>query len=268
MADPEAEARRLFAFLGEDLGPEVLDFDPADHAATERYRWFTAQRREPRAARRPPSTARGWAPAARSLDPVLRTLLRRAPWRRCCASSATWTSSAASMSGRAAAARRLPAPGPRAQRPAALRTHPGRGGAHAPGPRRHRARRRRPRRLAGGRCARPPRRLRDADVVHVQWKLADWDPRLGGLPRLEVLRALAAAAARRDHARRLPASGPLASAALADRPRAATPRRMRPPAWSSTPRMSGSAWRASCPRAARLEVVPHFVEERDRPARP
>ena len=30
-------------------------------------------------------------------------------------------------------------------------------------------------------------RLRDADVVHIQWKLADWDPRLGGLPRLEVL---------------------------------------------------------------------------------
>ncbi len=31
------------------------------------------------------------------------------------------------------------------------------------------------------------RRLRDSDVVHVQWKLADWDPRFGGLPRLEVL---------------------------------------------------------------------------------
>jgi glycosyltransferase involved in cell wall biosynthesis len=30
-------------------------------------------------------------------------------------------------------------------------------------------------------------RLHEADVVHVQWKLADWDPRLGGLPRLEVL---------------------------------------------------------------------------------
>ena len=31
-------------------------------------------------------------------------------------------------------------------------------------------------------------RLRDADVAHVQWKLADWGPRSGGLPRLEVLR--------------------------------------------------------------------------------
>jgi glycosyltransferase involved in cell wall biosynthesis len=30
-------------------------------------------------------------------------------------------------------------------------------------------------------------KLRDASVVHVQWKLADWDPRLGGIPRLEVL---------------------------------------------------------------------------------
>ena len=34
------------------------------------------------------------------------------------------------------------------------------------------------------------RQLRDADVVHVQWKLADWGPRLGGIPRLEsVLRS-------------------------------------------------------------------------------
>ena len=34
-------------------------------------------------------------------------------------------------------------------------------------------------------------RLADADVVHLQWKLADWDPRLGGIPRMEVaLRAL------------------------------------------------------------------------------
>jgi glycosyltransferase involved in cell wall biosynthesis len=31
------------------------------------------------------------------------------------------------------------------------------------------------------------RRLRDADVVHVQWKLADWDPRSGGIPRIEVV---------------------------------------------------------------------------------
>lgn len=32
------------------------------------------------------------------------------------------------------------------------------------------------------------RRLRDADVVHLQWKLADWDPRVGGMPRFEMVR--------------------------------------------------------------------------------
>jgi glycosyltransferase involved in cell wall biosynthesis len=31
------------------------------------------------------------------------------------------------------------------------------------------------------------RRLAGADVVHVQWKLADWDPRWGGIPRTEVV---------------------------------------------------------------------------------
>ena len=31
-------------------------------------------------------------------------------------------------------------------------------------------------------------RLQGADVAHVQWKLADWGPRSGGLSRLEVLR--------------------------------------------------------------------------------
>jgi len=30
------------------------------------------------------------------------------------------------------------------------------------------------------------RRLNDVDVVHVQWKVADWNPRLGGIPRLEL----------------------------------------------------------------------------------
>jgi glycosyltransferase involved in cell wall biosynthesis len=31
------------------------------------------------------------------------------------------------------------------------------------------------------------RRLLDCDVVHLQWKLADWDPRMGGIPRMEVV---------------------------------------------------------------------------------
>ncbi len=30
-------------------------------------------------------------------------------------------------------------------------------------------------------------RLRACDVVHLQWKLADWDPRTGGIPRTEVV---------------------------------------------------------------------------------
>lgn len=34
---------------------------------------------------------------------------------------------------------------------------------------------------------RAARQLRDADVVHLQWKLADWDPRWGGIPRMEVV---------------------------------------------------------------------------------
>ncbi|MFV2061886.1 MAG: glycosyltransferase family 4 protein [Chloroflexota bacterium] len=34
---------------------------------------------------------------------------------------------------------------------------------------------------------RTARRLHRADVVHLQWKLADWDPRWGGIPRMEVV---------------------------------------------------------------------------------
>ena len=38
---------------------------------------------------------------------------------------------------------------------------------------------------------RAARRLRQVDVVHIQWKVADWNPRLGGIPRLElVLRSM------------------------------------------------------------------------------
>lgn len=46
---------------------------------------------------------------------------------------------------------------------------------------------------AGGRggswrdLRRAARELRDCDVVHVQWKLADWAPRTGGIPRTELL---------------------------------------------------------------------------------
>ena len=89
VADPEAEARRLFDFLGEAWQPEVLDFDPAEHTATERYRWFTAQRREAGGETATIYRSRVGAGGA-SLDPVLRTLLRRGAMAPCCASSGTW----------------------------------------------------------------------------------------------------------------------------------------------------------------------------------
>jgi hypothetical protein len=76
VADPEVEARRLFAFLDESFVPEVLDFDPAEHAATERYRWFTAQRRAAAGETQTIYRSRVGAGGS-SLDPVLRTILRR-----------------------------------------------------------------------------------------------------------------------------------------------------------------------------------------------
>ena len=76
VADPEREGRALFAFLGEAWDPAVLTFDPAEHAATDRYRWFTAARRE--AAGETATIYRSRVGAGRDgLDPVLRTLLHR-----------------------------------------------------------------------------------------------------------------------------------------------------------------------------------------------
>lgn len=76
VADPELEAKRLFAFLGEAWHPGVLEIDPERHTATERYRWFTAQRR--RAGGEETAIYRSRVGAgASSLDPFLRTLLRR-----------------------------------------------------------------------------------------------------------------------------------------------------------------------------------------------
>jgi hypothetical protein len=76
VADPETETRRLFAFLGEAWQPSLLVIDPEAHSATARYRRFTASRRaeggETAAIYRSRVGAGG-----RSLDPVLRTLLRR-----------------------------------------------------------------------------------------------------------------------------------------------------------------------------------------------
>lgn len=76
VADPETQGRRLFAFLGEAWDPTVLDFDPRDHSATDRYQWFSAQQRAAGGEEATIYTSRVGAGGA-SLDPVLRTILRR-----------------------------------------------------------------------------------------------------------------------------------------------------------------------------------------------
>jgi len=76
VTDSEAEAQRLFGFLGEDWDASVLDFDPAAHSATDRYQWFTAQRRESGGDDSTIYRSRVGAGGS-SLDPFLRTLLRR-----------------------------------------------------------------------------------------------------------------------------------------------------------------------------------------------
>ena len=76
VAEPEAQGRRLFAFLGEDWDPAVLDFDPTEHRATDRYQWFTAQRRGAGGDSSTIYQSRVGA-GGNSLDPFLRTLLRR-----------------------------------------------------------------------------------------------------------------------------------------------------------------------------------------------
>jgi hypothetical protein len=76
VAQPEAQLRELFAFLGEVWEPAVLEFDRAQHDGTERYSRFTAQRRSEGG---DASTIyRSRVGAGRdSLDPVLRTMLHR-----------------------------------------------------------------------------------------------------------------------------------------------------------------------------------------------
>jgi hypothetical protein len=76
VAAPETELRALFAFLGEEWDPAVLEFDRAEHDGTERYSRFTDQRRSEGG---DDSTIyRSRVGAGRSsLDPVLRTMLHR-----------------------------------------------------------------------------------------------------------------------------------------------------------------------------------------------
>jgi hypothetical protein len=76
VGDPEAELRRLLTFLGEAWDPAVLAFDRSEHDGTERYTRFTAGRREQGGEDRAVYRSRVGAGRA-SLDPVLRTMLRR-----------------------------------------------------------------------------------------------------------------------------------------------------------------------------------------------
>ena len=76
MSDPETELRRLFTFLGEDWDPAVLTFDKAEHDGTERYTQFTAERRSQGGDGNAVYQSRVGAGRS-SLDPVLRTMLRR-----------------------------------------------------------------------------------------------------------------------------------------------------------------------------------------------
>jgi hypothetical protein len=73
---PEAQGRRLFEFLGEDWHPAVLELDPTAHQATDRYQWFTAQRREAGGDTATIYRSRVGT-GGDSLDPFLRTMLRR-----------------------------------------------------------------------------------------------------------------------------------------------------------------------------------------------
>jgi hypothetical protein len=76
VAEPAAQGQRLFGFLGEDWDPDVLEFDPTAHRATERYQRFTAGRREAGGDHSTIYRSRVGAGGS-SLDPVLRGLLRR-----------------------------------------------------------------------------------------------------------------------------------------------------------------------------------------------
>ena len=76
VTEPEVQGQRLFDFLGEPWEPRVLEFDAREHAATDRYQWFSAQQREAGGEDSTIYTSRVGTGGA-SLDPVLRTILRR-----------------------------------------------------------------------------------------------------------------------------------------------------------------------------------------------
>lgn len=76
VTDPEVTSRRVFDFLGETWHPDVLDFAPAEHRATDRYQRFTASRRDQGGESAVIYRSRVGKGGA-SLNPLLKSLLRR-----------------------------------------------------------------------------------------------------------------------------------------------------------------------------------------------
>lgn len=119
---------------------------------------------------------------------------------------------------------------------------------------------------AGGREAslgalrRAAEQLGECEAVHVQWKLADWGPRSGGLPRLEVLRRTLPAPLVVTMHDVFPPQGRLARrlspAAIGLRRLGATAARLVVHSQDERARLTGFV------PTERLAVVPHFVEER------
>lgn len=119
---------------------------------------------------------------------------------------------------------------------------------------------------AGGREAslgalrRAAEQLGECEAVHVQWKLADWGPRSGGLPRLEVLRRTLPAPLVVTMHDVFPPQGRLARrlspAAIGLRCLGATAARLVVHSQDERARLTGFV------PTERLAVVPHFVEER------
>jgi glycosyltransferase involved in cell wall biosynthesis len=107
---------------------------------------------------------------------------------------------------------------------------------------------------------RAARRLRDVDVVHLQWKLADWGPRVGGIPRLEiVLQAMRRPLVVTMHdvfAREGFWDRNLSPAALGLRRLGAAASRLVVHSAEERDRLDGLV------PAGKMEVVPHFVEVR------
>jgi hypothetical protein len=71
--DPERTARALFAFLGEEWHPSVLEYHESEHDSTGRHEAFTRARRA--ASQQEPPIYRSRVGAGRALDPFLHRLL-------------------------------------------------------------------------------------------------------------------------------------------------------------------------------------------------